>query len=196
MAEPTHEKIKQSIQTAEGLYHRLVLLVGETGSGKTGVLREIAEELGSSVVNVNLALSGELLELTAKQRSLRLPDILEQIANQAQSLVVLDNLEILFDKDLQQDPLRLLQSISRNRAVVASWNGIVNSGKLLYAETGHPEYRSYDSADALIVGMDGTATVDEAQIRRTADLDAQSAPEGGQARDGLASKNNREAGQA
>jgi hypothetical protein len=30
----------------------------------------------------------------------------------------------------------------------------------LYAEAGHPEYRSYESIDALIVGMDGTATVD------------------------------------
>jgi len=196
MAEPIHDKIKRSLEAAYGLYHRLVLLVGETGSGKTGVLREVAEEFGTSVSNVNLALSGELLELTAKQRSLRLPSILDQIADKAGAPVVLDNLEILFDKDLKQDPLRLLQSISRNRAVVASWNGIMTSGRLLYAETGHPEYRSYDSVDALIVGMDGTATVDEAQIRRTADLDAQSAPEGGQATDGLSSINNTEAGQA
>jgi predicted Ser/Thr protein kinase len=155
MAEPINDKIKRFLQAAEGLYHRLILLVGKTGSGKTGVLRDIAEEFGSSVVNVNLALSGELLELTAKQRSLRLPGILDQIADQAQSPVVLDNLEILFDKDLQQDPLRLLQSISRNRAVVASWNGIMNSGRLLYAETGHPEYRRYDSVDALIVEIRG-----------------------------------------
>ncbi|TRO78312.1 BREX-3 system P-loop-containing protein BrxF [Trichloromonas acetexigens] len=160
MAEPIHDKIKRSLQAAEGLYHRLVLLVGETGSGKTGVLREVAEGFGSSVINVNLALSGELLELTAKQRSLRLPGILDQIADQPQSPVVLDNLEILFDKDLQQDPLRLLQALSRNRTVVASWNGTMNSGRLLYAETGHPEYRNYDSVDALIVGMDGSATID------------------------------------
>ena len=150
------------------MYHRLVLLVGKTGSGKSGILRDIAEEFGSSVVNVNLALSGELLELTAKQRSLCLPGLLDQIADQAQAPVVLDNLEILFDKDLKQNPLRLLQSISRNRAVLASWNGIVNSGRLLYAETGHPEYRSYDSIDALIVGMDGSATVDSAKNNREA----------------------------
>ena len=196
MTENIHNTLIQSIQAVEGLYYRLILLVGKTGSGKTRVLRKLAETVGSSVVNVNLALSSELLELTAKQRSLRLPGILDQIADQAQAPVVLDNLEILFDKDLQQDPLRLLQSISRNRAVVASWNGIMNSGRLLYAETGHPEYRSYDSVDALIVGMDGSATVDSAQIRRTADLDAHGAPEGGQAKDGLASKINREAGQA
>jgi MoxR-like ATPase len=32
-----------------------VLLVGEAGSGKTGVLRDVAEEFGTSVINVNLA---------------------------------------------------------------------------------------------------------------------------------------------
>ena len=160
MAEPIHDKIKRSLLAAEDLYYRLVLLVGESGSGKTGVLRGVADEFGVPVINVNWALSAELLELTAKQRSLRLPGILDQIADKAQSPVVLDNLEILFDKDLKQDPLRLLQGISRNRAVVASWNGTMTSGRLLYAETGHPEYRSYDSVDALIVGMDGTATVD------------------------------------
>ena len=159
MAGIVHAKIRQSLQAAEGLYHRLVLLVGETGSGKTGVLRGVAEELETSVININLALAGELLELTAKQRSLRLPDILDRIATRDRSPVVLDNLEILFDKDLKQDPLRLLQSLSRNRTVLASWNGIVNCGRLLYAEAGHPEYRSYESIDALIVGMDGTATV-------------------------------------
>lgn len=163
-----HEKLKRSLQASEGLYHRLVLLVGATGSGKTGVLRDVADKFGTSVVNVNLALSGELLELTAKQRALRLPSILDQIADQAQSPVILDNLEILFDRNLQQDPLRLLQSISRNRAVVASWNGTMNSGKLLYAETGHPEYRCYDSFNALIVSMDGTATVDSEKNDREA----------------------------
>lgn len=168
MAEPIHEKIKRSIQEAEGLYHRLVLLVGETGSGKTRVLREVAEEFGSSVVNVNLVLSGELLELTAKQRSLRLTGILDQITDQAQSPVVLDNIEILFDKNFQHDPLRLLQGISRNRAVVASWNGTMNFGRLFYAEAGHPEYRSYDSVDALIVSMDGTATVETKKNDRKA----------------------------
>lgn len=166
MTAPIQDKIKQSLQAAEGLYHRLVLLVGEAGSGKTGVLRDVAEEFGSSVVNVNLAVSCALLELTAKKRSLRLPGILDQIADQAHSPVVLDNLEILFDKDMQQDPLRLLQGISRNRGVVAAWNGSMKSGRLLYAEPGHPEFRSYDSVDALIVSMDGTETVDSEKNNR------------------------------
>lgn len=159
MSEPTRDKIKRSLQATEGRYHRLVLLVGETGSGKTGVLQDIAEEYGTSVINVNLALSSELLDLTAKQRALRLPGILDQILNRPQAVVVLDNNEILFDQDLKQDPLRLLQGISRNRTVVASWNGTFHGGRLIYAETSHPEYRCYDAVDVIIVGMDGTTTI-------------------------------------
>ena len=151
MGEPVQDKIERSIQAAEGLYHRLVLLVGETGSGETGVLRDVAKRYGVEVINVNLALSAELLELTARQRALRLPGILDRVMGATQPLAVLDNLEILFDKDLKQDPLRLLYGISRNRSVVASWNGITTDGKLIYAEPGHAECRSYKSNNLLII---------------------------------------------
>jgi Cdc6-like AAA superfamily ATPase len=80
MTEPIHARITRSLQAAEGLYHRLALLVGKTGSGKTGVLRNVVEGFGSSVINVNLGLSGEMLDMTARQRSLRLPGILEAVA--------------------------------------------------------------------------------------------------------------------
>ena len=160
MVEAINDKIKRSLETSDSLYHRLVLLTGETGSGKTGVLRQVARDFGTSVINVNLAISSDLLELTAKQRSLRLPESLDRIANNAPVPIVLDNLEILFDKDLKQDPLRLLQGISRNRSVVASWNGTFKDGRLSYARIDHPEYRSYDSVGALVVRMDGFASID------------------------------------
>ena len=158
-----HDEIKRSLQAAESLYHRLVLLVGKSGSGKTGVLREVAEEQDTPLININLELSRKLIELTARQRALQLPKILNQIMNEAQPLVALDNLEILFDQTLKQNPLHLLQGISRNRTVLASWNGAYDGRKIVYAEIGHPEYRSYDSGDLLIVSMDGAATMDPAK---------------------------------
>ncbi len=160
MAGMIHERIKQSLQTAEGLYHRLVLLVGETGSGKTKVLREFAGEIGTEVININLLLSAELLGLSEKQRLLHLPEILDKIVGKKQATVVLDNIEILFDQRLKQDPLKLLQLISRNRSVIAAWNGKIEHGRLTYAETGHHEYRQYDAKELLLVSLDGTATLE------------------------------------
>ncbi len=160
------KNIEQSLQEAENLYHRLILLVGKAGSGKTSALRDLAQNSGQEVININLEISNKLLELTAKQRTLRLPEIMGQVIENLPSPILLDNLEILFDTHLQQDPLRLLQSISRNRTVLATWNGEISNSRLLYAEMGHPEYRSYDSVDALIVSMDGSATVGSEKVRR------------------------------
>jgi hypothetical protein len=157
------EKVKQSIKVTEGLYYKLVLLVGEPSSDRTSVLHNVADELGVPVINVNLELSTKLLELTAKQRTLQLPRLVDEITETGNSTLILDNLEILFDKDMKHDPLRLLQGISRNHSVVASWNGRATGRKLTYATSDHPEYRNYDQVDVLIVGMDGKATVDSAK---------------------------------
>lgn len=168
MAEAIQEKLKQSLLAAEGLYHRLVLLVGECGSGKTEVLREFAEEIGTEVININLLLSAELLGLSETQRGLHLPEILDKIVDKEPLTVVFDNIEILFDQRLKQDPLRLLQLMSRNRSVVAAWNGKIEQGRLIYAEPGHPEYRQYDGKELLFVGMNGTSTIDDAPIKNKA----------------------------
>jgi hypothetical protein len=136
MAGLIQDKINKSLQAAECLYHRLVLLVGQAGAGKTGILRDVADDLGAEVININLALSSELLELTAKQRALRLPGILAQIVGKAQTTVVLDNIEILFDKNLKQNPLCLLQGLSRNRSVLASFYGSTDGGRIIYAVSG------------------------------------------------------------
>jgi hypothetical protein len=147
------EKIIESLKTAEGLYYRLVLLIGETNSGKTQYLREVANDRNLEVLNINLALSKVLLELSAKQRTLALPELLSQITEIPKPFLILDNLEILFDKHLQQDALKLIQGLSRNSTVLASWNGKISVDKLIYAEPGHPEYQGYELKDLLIVDL-------------------------------------------
>ncbi|WP_395624280.1 BREX-3 system P-loop-containing protein BrxF [Sphingomonas daechungensis] len=166
MPEPIHNRIKQSIGQAEGLYHRLVLLVGQSGSGKTAALRALADELGASVINVNLALSARLIELTERQRTLRLSALFGGVVEEAGTVALLDNIEILFDHGLRQDPLRLLQSVSRNRCVVASWNGAVTGSKLTYATIGHPEYRSYETTDTMIVNVNESSGHDAQERQR------------------------------
>ncbi len=160
MLRSIQEKVKQSLEATKNLYYRLILVVGEPGSGKTTVLRDVASQLDIPIINVNLELSSKLLDLTAKKRAVSLPKILYEITETDNSVLILDNLEILFDKDIKQDPLRLLEGISRNNTVIASWSGSAEGKKLRYAEAGHPEYQNYDHVDALIVGMDGKATVD------------------------------------
>jgi hypothetical protein len=152
VAPPLSHQVVEQVARAPQLYHRLVLVVGPARSGKTSALRELEAEHGWPLVNVNLALSERLLELTARQRALRVARIVDDIAHEREGpVVMLDNIEMLFHPDLKQDPLRLLSSLSRNRTVVATWRGTLQGQALIYASPEHPEYRRFDDPQALIV---------------------------------------------
>ncbi len=149
------DKVLGAIHHAKELYHRLVLAVAPSGSGKTEALRDVAERTDARLINLNLELSSRMLDLTERERTLRLPDLLNEVVGKDEPLVLLDNIEILFDAQLRQDPLRLLQGVSRNRTIVAAWNGALEHGYLSYATPEHPEFRRYsrdDRGDVVIVG--------------------------------------------
>lgn len=150
------QRVLNGIEAAESLYHRLVLLVGPSGAGKTHLIQVVARATCASVMNVNQVVGRELLEVMPARRSLRLQEILDEALDSQLGTVLLDNLEMLFANELHVDPLKMLQSASRRRTIVATWNGAYRGDRLTYAEVGHPEHLSYDSVDAVVICM-GTA---------------------------------------
>ena len=153
---PANEVILK-IQQASGLRYQLVLIVGSEGAGKTTVLQEVKARTGAPLINISLELSKRMLDLTERQRILYVSRLLDEIANSATNgIILLDNLELLFDMTLRQDPLQLLKSLSRNRTVVAAWNGSVENDYLTYAAPRHPEYRRYQMQDFLMIDLTGT----------------------------------------
>jgi len=152
MAEPLADRVIKRIGQAAELYHRLVLLVAPAGAGKTAALQDVHERTAAPLVNVNLELSRRMLDLTERQRALQLPRLLAEIVGaSAADVVLLDNIEILFDVSLKQDPLRLLQGLSRNKTVVAAWSGSIDGEHMVYATPDHPEYKRYPLRDFLVV---------------------------------------------
>ena len=144
-------------EKAATLYYRLVLVVGPPRTGKTQLLQEVAAVKGWPLVNLNQRVSELLLELTQRQRALRVPRIVGDVLARGSDVVLVDNVELLFSPDLQQDPLKLLQGVARNRTVVASWPGAIVGKQLTYAEPSHPEYRRYPDLDSLYLVMAGDA---------------------------------------
>src|SRR5262249_53755622 len=150
--------IIRRIEQAAELYHRLVLIVAPAGAGKTAALQEIYKPTRSAMVNVNLELSRRMLDLTERQRTLQLPRSLSEVVNGfSNDVILLDNIEILFDVSLKQDPLRLLQGLSRNKTVVAAWSGSIEGDRMIYATPGHPEYKRYESRELLVVTVEDAA---------------------------------------
>ena len=152
MNSPLAHRIQAELKALDGCYYRLVLVVGPAGSGKTPALMALAQQHGWPRLNVNLRLAECLLELTPKQRSVQAAERLATIiADTAAEVVLLDSLELLFAVDLMLNPLRLLQSLSRNRTIIAAWPGQFTGETLSYAEPGHPVARREFRPDARII---------------------------------------------
>ena len=140
MSESLADQVLQKISEAGELYYRLILVVGPADSRKTKTLQQVSALTSAPLINVNLELSRRMLDLAERRRALQAPKLLGEIVGETKGEVVLfDNIEILFDVHLKQDPLRLLQGLSRNKIIVASWSGSVIDGYITYAVPYHPE---------------------------------------------------------
>ena len=152
MGESLGDQIMRQLKHINDLYYRLILVVAPEGGGKTAALQEVGERLGLPIINVNLKLSRRMLDLTERQRTLQTAALLDEIIGEVGgNVALLDNTEILFETTLKQDPLLLLQRLSRNRIVVAAWNGSLDEGRITYAVPGHPEFRRYPGTDCQVI---------------------------------------------
>lgn len=149
--------IAEQVELAASSFYRLVVVAGLPGSGKTRAFKQLQETKGWSLLNLNKVLSERLLDLTSKQRRLRTADIVRDLIEEqgSQTVTMLDNIGLLFQPTLQQEPMLALQRASRNHTVITAWQGEVVAGKLIYGSPDHPEYRRLDVKDVQIVTTDG-----------------------------------------
>ena len=148
------DELRDRLALAPQQYHRLIIILNPDTQIKIPTFNKVAGDLEMGCVNLGLELSQMLLDLTERQRALRLPQLVEQIIARFEGKpVLLEHIEILFEPDLKQDPLRLLQGLSRNRVIVAMWNGQISNGNLTYAVPEHPEYRRYPIKDLNILSL-------------------------------------------
>lgn len=167
------DQVTEYLVHTAGLYHRLVLVVSTHATGN--VLGKLAKRIRAPIINTSLELSRCMLDLSERQRVLRVDKVLRDLVADARNttisnssgienpvhstttdVIFLDSIEVLFEPSLQQDPLGLLQALARNRAIVATWNGKAGNSHLTYAEPGHPEYRRYSTKN-LLIATDATS---------------------------------------
>lgn len=124
---------------------KLILLIGAPGVGKTSLLSTFGKHRNISVLNIGIELGSRLSAIPQKQRHLHANTILRELADQQakDGILLVDNIELLFDRSLQLDPLDLLKRHAHSRRVVAVWPGELYNGRLSYAEMGHAEHQDY-----------------------------------------------------
>ena len=152
--------LPQSSPPAPNPHGLLLILRDEQSAAGEARLQSYLER--SSVVDriqLSLALGHRLLDLPTQQRTLQASNIVADLLAGIGVLLV-ENIELLFEPTLRLDPMRALRAASRRRPLMVIWPGaLMEGGHLVYAEPGHPEYRRYDSADLADVTVVDAATL-------------------------------------
>ncbi|MEJ1958918.1 MAG: BREX-3 system P-loop-containing protein BrxF [Nitrosomonadales bacterium] len=107
------------------LHSRLILLIGSRRSGKSALLNSFGERMGVTPLNIGSELGQRLTPITHKQRHLQAGNLLRELADihAPGDLLLIDNIELLFDPTLQLSPLDLLKKQAHTKKVVAVWPG-------------------------------------------------------------------------
>jgi hypothetical protein len=145
------DELDQLVEDITSLNSKLVLLIGPPLSGKSNLLEQLAVRRQARILSVSAALGRELVTVPSTRRHLQAADLLKELADgfTSQGLLLLDNIEILFDRTLHLSPLDLLRRHAHARRVIAAWPGELRENRLSYATTGHPEHQDY-GVDGLV----------------------------------------------
>jgi hypothetical protein len=147
---PALDKLIRLVSEISDLQSKLLLLIGN--SGKTRLLRTLADRIQTAPVNVGAKLAPRLVTLPSSDRDFSTNELLREITSSvcSEAPLLLDNLEVLFEPSLKINSLDIIKRLAHLRPVVAVWPGDMRDDHLVYANMGHPEHRDYPR-DGVIV---------------------------------------------
>jgi len=139
------DALDRLVEDISKLNSKLILLIGPPRSGKSDLLGQLSARRQTKVLNVGAVLGRELLTVPGTRRHLQAADLLKGLADDVagNGLLLMDNIELLFDRTLHISPLDLLRRHAQARRIVSVWPGDLRENRLSYAATGHPEHQDY-----------------------------------------------------
>lgn len=135
-----------AIQAVQADRHKLIILLGKFGAGKTAILKQTADEVVGKYLNLNMELSEKLLGIPTSQYldGTTVHAIIDQLCEDAsphQEPLFVDNLEILFSPELGKiNPIDTFKRISRERPVVIALPAYRQGSSAIYSSSGHEDY--------------------------------------------------------
>jgi len=136
----------EALQKVASDRHKLVILLGDFGSGKTAVFRDTAAEVGGVYLNLNLTLTERLLATPRNQYAdgVTVPALIDDICDQASPdgrPLFVDNIEILFSPELGKiNPVDTFKRVSRQRVVALALPARRQGGNAVYSLLGREDY--------------------------------------------------------
>ncbi|WP_028043431.1 BREX-3 system P-loop-containing protein BrxF [Candidatus Stoquefichus massiliensis] len=124
--------ISQKVEELNDIKHKLLLIIGQPGSGKSKLIREYSNETGIPIVDLD-----KIFINTPSEKLMH--EMKNFLSTYHQKVLLLDNKKILYAKNSQIDLLAFLKELSEDIIVVATWNGKIEDGQLFHFCKDAPE---------------------------------------------------------
>ena len=156
------ERLVDAVNTVSGDRHKLVILLGDFGSGKTALFRSITSQIDGIYINLNLRLTERLLTLPRSSYAdgVTVPRLIDELCDELSPdgrPLLVDNIELLFSPELGRiNPVDTFKRVSRQRPVVLA---------LPARRQGmHAEYSTLGRADHMLMPLEDYTVLEMEQI--------------------------------
>lgn len=94
--------------------------------------------------SINIELAKELRDVGKNKRSLLMDKYVAKVLSELDDDVVIKNFDVLFNPDYKIDILKILIEAHKYKPFNVLWPGTFKEGKLVYAEEGYKDYKSFN----------------------------------------------------
>ena len=163
-AESLVDQLTKALSAAAHDRHKLVLVLGGFGTGKTQLLQAVAAATEGAILNLNLALTERLRQLPRSRYAdgvtvhAEIDKLCDELSQHGRPLFV-DNVELLFSPELGKvNPVDTFKRIARQRPVVLALPARRDGNYAEYASVGRADYLRMEIGDYIIFDLENTST--------------------------------------
>lgn len=148
--------LEEQLASVHDLQTKLILLVGPERVSKSRLLESMAVKMSTKTLCLGRELAQRLAPLPHQRRTFAVGDILRELANsqiEPRIPLLVDNIEVLFERSLNISPLDQLKQLAHARPVIAAWPGELHADRLVYADITHPEHQDYSRQGVVVFNV-------------------------------------------
>jgi hypothetical protein len=142
--------------------HKLILVLGNFGAGKTQLLQAACEATEGAYLNLNLVLTERLRQLSRSRYAdgvtvhAEIDQLCDELSQHGRPLFI-DNVELLFSPELGKvNPVDTFKRISRQRPVVLALPARRDGSYAEYSTIGRADYLRMEIGDYIILDLENT----------------------------------------
>lgn len=137
----TVQDVKERWEQIQGDEERILFIVGGPGSGKSLLIRELAEQKGWKYLEAKQLIEEEFLLVPRDERPKLAEDVIRRALTRSDTeVVLLDGINVLFAPILNLEPLDILKTISKTYPIVVGWRGHLEGDQLYLEHNNNPKH--------------------------------------------------------